>query len=244
MSVLTALAGGCSNDEPADVAEPSPDAIDAEPAADAAVAVVAVRAEGCGPRTGQGSGAVIGHHLVVTAAHVVAGASSVTVTGRAGTETEAAIVLFDPDLDLAVLRTIEDLGSPVLISDDDPEGGETVSILVARTETSTERPGAVEFDEVLATVRRQAVIATTDIYREQPVRRPGFELEAEVEPGASGALVVEKGTGVGVIWARSNRTDGRAWAVDLPPEITDDEQRVSLADPAAQAPVDPGRCTG
>ena len=59
-----------------------------------------------------------------------------------------------------------------------------------------------------------------------------------------GALVVEEGTGVGVIWARSNRTDGRAWAVDLPPEITDEEQRVSLSDPAAQAPVDPGRCTG
>ena len=57
----------------------------------------------CG-RLQEGSGAVLGDELVVTNAHVVAGADSVEVIRHPdGAEIEATVVAFDPSADLAVL---------------------------------------------------------------------------------------------------------------------------------------------
>ena len=61
--------------------------------------VVKVLAMGC-PDTHQGTGFFITPHLVVTNAHVVAGATSVSVAG-----VDAQVALFDPVNDIAILRT-------------------------------------------------------------------------------------------------------------------------------------------
>ncbi len=54
-----------------------------------AEATVRVRADGCGPRTELGVGTSIGDGLVVTAAHVVAGADRVEIADRSGDTTLA-----------------------------------------------------------------------------------------------------------------------------------------------------------
>ena len=86
------------------------------------------------------------------------------------------------------------------------------------------------------TVVREAVIRTTDIYREDPVRRDGFEVEASVDPGDSGAMVVLPGGGAGIVWARSNVNEHRAWAIDLPTDVLDGTAATLTA------PVDLGPC--
>ena len=52
----------------------------------------------------RGTGWVVATGLVVTNAHVVAGESETTVEDSSGREHEADLVLFDPNLDLALLR--------------------------------------------------------------------------------------------------------------------------------------------
>jgi len=63
-------------------------------------------------------------------------------------------------------------------------------------------------------VRRRINIRTEDIYIEGETLRPGFDLDAEIGPGDSGGAVVVDGRLVGVLWARSNRFERRAYAID------------------------------
>ncbi len=63
-------------------------------------------------------------------------------------------------------------------------------------------------------IRRRVNIRTEDIYIEGETLRPGFELDAGIESGDSGGAVMVDGKVVGVIWARSNKYDERAYAID------------------------------
>jgi S1-C subfamily serine protease len=56
-------------------------------------------------------------------------------------------------------------------------------------------------------------------WREQPddtpVDRPGLEVAARIDPGDSGAPVLDRrGRVLGVVYARSSDREGTAWAVD------------------------------
>ena len=67
----------------------------------------------------EGSGFVVGPGLVATNAHVVAGEGNGSTQVVLGNNTyNATTVLFDPDFDLAVLRTNAPLGPPLTISSD------------------------------------------------------------------------------------------------------------------------------
>ena len=57
-------------------------------------------------------------------------------------------------------------------------------------------------------------ITTEDIYLDNDVIRPGFELKGDIIRGDSGAVIVVDGKGVGVIWSRSRTSAARAWAID------------------------------
>jgi S1-C subfamily serine protease len=195
-------------------------------------AAIDVRGNGCGPRVGFGTGAVIPGGDIVTAAHVVAGASSVDVISVANATASADVILFDPDLDVAVLRPSEPIGTPLALRADDARRDE-VGIVVLPRQTE----GAVEIEVEEVSVVRTANISTTDIYLETDVVRQGFEIAGAIEEGDSGAMVVLPGGGVGIVWARSNRNEGRAWAVDLPSRILDG----SLTS-GAWPPVDVGAC--
>ncbi len=201
-----------------------------DPALEAIVAAtVRVRADGCGPRTELGTGTSIPDGLVVTAAHVVAGAHRVEIVDRSGTAIAAEVVLFDPDLDVAALRPSTDIGRSVLLRDGAGRQGEGGVVALISTDGSAET-----FDvEVL----QRAVIRTTDIYQDRPVERPGLRIDVSVEPGDSGAMVHLPGGGVGIVWSRSMTAEDRAWTVDLPIELLEASTRRALVDGVAV-----GRC--
>lgn len=232
--ILAILVGGCAANG-ADVPASEPARSTAAPVLDTQSAVAAaidVRADGCGPRIGFGTGTVIDGGDIVTAAHVVAGSTSVEVIDRDGARAAAAVVLFDPALDLAVLRPTSAIGTPLTIRSMEARRNEVGVVVRIR-----ERDGVMEVEQIDVRVVREANISTTDIYIEREVVRDGFEIESSVNTGDSGAMVVLPGGGAGIVWARSNRVDMRAWAIDLPSGVIDG---TALA--AEVAPVDVGRC--
>ena len=195
---------------------------------------VGIQAQGCGPGLQKGSGFLVAPNVVLTSAHVIAGAETITVLTADKRETEAAVVGFDPDMDLAYLHTAPDLGPlPTMpdIGSDDVEAGATGRALVFRDGAST------ELDVV---VRRRVRINTEDIYVQGDVTRPGFELTADIEPGDSGGVVFVEGKVVGVLWARSRRGGHRAYAIDVERGGELIEQQLASGDLGPQA--DPSRC--
>lgn len=192
-------------------------------------ATVRVRADGCGPRTELGTGTAISDGLVVTAAHVVAGAERVDVVDRLGDTIASEVVMFDPDLDVAALRPVAAAGSPAPLRVDSGREGETGLVALIAPD------GSVEM--VAIDVLQRVTIDTTDLYRDEPVQRRGLRVAVTVEPGDSGAMVHLRGGGVGIVWSRSTATSDQAWTVDLPSELLASSSRRSLV-----APVDTGPC--
>lgn len=202
------------------------------PADAARDAMLDVRANGCGPNVGFGTATLIDDTLALTAAHVVAGASSVSVIDLDGVEHDAQVVWFDPDLDLAALLVPADLGQPVEVRSADSVDIERGVVAVSRGAFDERVVSTSEID-----VPRHVDVSTTDIYLDRPVVRPGFEITGAIEPGDSGTMVVSAGGAAGVVWSRSNATAERAWAVDVPDDFRQPAFRRSL-----DTEVDRGRC--
>ena len=105
----------------------------------------------------------------------------------------ATIVAFDPTNDLAIVevderhRSVVPLAALSLQSSSLPITG---TIGVVRDEKVIRLP---------VTLRRSVKITTEDIYLDNNVIRPGFELEGDIIRGDSGAVIVVDGKGVGVI---------------------------------------------
>ncbi len=196
-----------------------------DPPQAAARSTVAIEARGCGPQPASGTGAAIGEGVVVTAAHVVAGADTVTVIDPAGNPTGADVVWFDPEQDVAAVRLTDPEAlsvSPASSHVEDADDGSPGAIAVV--DPDTDEGVVVRHVEVV----RSVTIETTDIHRRGAVSRPGYEIAGTIDPGDSGALVhAGRGT-IGIIWARSTRRDDRAWVVALPDELTDRGQLAGL----------------
>lgn len=184
VAALAATSGGCAPDPPA--------------------AVVGIITDGCIPGNGTGSGVVVGDGLVLTSAHVLAGADAIEVI-QSGRRSDATIVAFDPEMDLAYLRVDGLRVRPLAIGSDHVEAGDTGTAYVVRDG---------EVVDVAVRVRRRVRIRTEDIYVEGETVRPGFELDGDIVVGDSGGAIVVGGEVVGVVWARSRRFDGRAYAID------------------------------
>ena len=167
-------------------------------------AVVGVVVDSCDPGEEVGSGMVVAPGLAITSAHVVAGARAITVERRGG-RFPAEIVGFDPDMDLAYLAFSTLPGTYPSVASEHVRDGDAGTAFVVRDGDTVELP---------VTVRRRVRIRTEDIYIQGETLRPGFELDADIESGDSGGAVVVDGEVVGVIWARSNRFDRRAYAID------------------------------
>jgi S1-C subfamily serine protease len=157
-------------------------------------------------RIQEGSGFVVEGNHVVTNAHVVAGVANPEVQLQGGGEFSATTVLFNDDLDLAVLR-LEEFPAPPLAFVEDTLGRGTPGAVLGF-------PGGGDLRGDQAAVRRSMFAVGRDIYGEDSVRRQVYELQASVEPGNSGGpFVTVDGAVAGVVFAASTTSDGVGYAI-------------------------------
>ena len=172
--------------------------------ADPPTAIVGVDVAGCDPGTTHGTGVVVDDDLVLTSAHTLRGARSITIS-HDGHAVDATIVAFDPELDLAYLRADLPGIRPIPVDSDGIEPGEAATAWVVRGDDAVAVP---------VTIRRRIHLNTEDIYVDADTTRPGIELHADIQPGDSGGPVVVDGGVAGLLWARSKRTESLAYAID------------------------------
>ncbi len=125
----------------------------------------------------EGSGFVVGPGLVATNAHVVAGESNGNTQVLLGNSAyNATPVLFDPDFDLAVLRTNAPLG-PALVDQLEPR------VLGARRPQLLGYPEDRGLSIGAAGVTEEVTAIGKDIYNNGSVTRGVYALDASVLPG-------------------------------------------------------------
>jgi S1-C subfamily serine protease len=152
-----------------------------------------------------GTGFVIDRGYVVTNAHVIAGAGTVRVALRNDVY-DAAPVLFDPELDIALLYAPQ-LPAPALqLAPVDPQRGATGATFGY--------PGGLGLDVQPAAVAGAYPAQGRDIYGEDRVTRPILELRAAIDQGDSGGpLVLADGTVGGVVFAEARTDDDVGYAL-------------------------------
>ena len=188
-------------------------------------AAVRVEANGCGQVTKLAGGSFIAEDRVVTVAHAVAGATAIVVVSSDGHRHDATVVGIDRRKDLALLAVVGGKIAPLplasMVVDD---AGEFV---VFRDGTP-----------VLTTfvTRRQVGIKMDSIDEDGISVRRGYQIEADVVSGDSGAVLAIDGAATAVVFARSRSVDGRAWATDI------NEIKPLLAADTGK-PVDRGACS-
>jgi S1-C subfamily serine protease len=156
-----------------------------------------VKVQGTAPscnRSIEGSGFVYAPQHVLTNAHVVAGVQGgPTVTTVDGTTYRARVVLYDPQVDVAVLY-VPGLNLTPLSFDDHAQAG--AEAVVAGY------PLDRRFTQVPARIGGTQNAVGPDIYQTGTVDRQIFEIRAVVQPGNSGGpLLSPSGTVYGVVFA-------------------------------------------
>ena len=216
----------------ASVRAPDPEVLRSPQIRTALTSVVHVRAESsqCG-QVQVGSGWVAAGGYVVTNAHVVAGASSVTLSvDGTGPGRRAAVVAFDPERDVAVLAT-RDLGAPALREGKDLARG--ADAVVAGF------PGDRGLWVGAARVRGVLEATGADIYGQPGADRTIYSLRADIRKGASGGPVLdERGRVVGMVFATSLDDATTGYALTL--EEIDPVLEQGMA---ATRPVSTQECT-
>jgi S1-C subfamily serine protease len=186
----------------------------------AELSTVKIVGEACGAIQ-EGSGFIGADHYVITNAHVVAGVRNPKVQRQNGGTMDAATVLFDPKLDIAILRVDGELGPPLSIDSKDRDRGTQGAVL------GYPGGGGLRFGP--AAVRRELDAIGRDIYGRSTVERQVYELQAEVLPGNSGGPFVETdGTVAGVVFAASTTDSEVGYAIASPqvvPKLQDAEGR-------------------
>jgi S1-C subfamily serine protease len=172
--------------------------------------VVRVLSTACGLGV-EGSGWAVEPGLIVTNAHVVAGADDTTVTTRSGVELAATPVYYKPEQDLALLRVGADL--PTLPIAPRHQDGEDAAVLGY----PEDGPYAV----IAARVGETRSTISEDSYGNGPVERKITSLGGEVRSGNSGGpLVDSRGRVVGTVFAAT--TSGVPGGFAVPAELVHD----------------------
>ena len=189
-------------------AVPVPGRTEADQIAAAAVAsVVRVDAQGCG-EIFTGTGFAVAPNYVVTNAHVVAGATSVSVTADAtGRRAAGSVVLFDPELDVALIRTANLVFPPLELAATAPDRG-TVGAALGH-------PNGGALAVIPAAVSAEIHASGRDLYGTHTVVRDVLELLAPIQPGDSGGpFLLADGQVGGVVFAESRTDAGVGYALD------------------------------
>jgi len=175
----------------------------------------------------QGSGFVVADDLVLTNAHVIAGGSPRVEWD--GQTFDAVPVLFNDDLDAAVLR-VDGLDAPAL------------TLITGEVARGT--GGAVigyphgRYTELRAATRRAMDAVGRDIYSEDEVYRRIYELQVTVAPGNSGGpFALPGGRVAGLIFGASVTHEDLGYALASPRLIPLVERAEGMRDA-----VSTGRC--
>ncbi len=187
-----------------------PGSAEARTIAEAAIASTAeVQSDACGYAL-TGTGFVVGRGYVVTNAHVIAGASDIVV--ELGGRFPAAPVLFDPELDVAVLY-VPGLDAPALrFATATPRRGTVAAALG--------HPLAGPLTVIPAGVTNSYPAEGYDLYGQRTVVRQIVELSAQIQRGDSGGpLVLADGTVGGVVFAEARNSPNVGYAL-APGEVS------------------------
>lgn len=191
---------------------------------------VEVKSSACGQGF-VGSGFVVRPGYVVTNAHVVAGGSAITAETDAD-RSDATVVAFDPELDVALLHVPQLDAPPIRLSASVPSSG-TQAVALGH-------PRGRALALVPASVTASYSATGRDIYGEGTVTRRIIELRGHVERGESGGpLVLPDGTVGGVIFGGAIGDPEVAYA--LAP--TDVARRIAPG-LGSTTPVSTGACIG
>ena len=179
----------------------------AQIAAAAGTSVVRVVAQGCG-EIFTGTGFAVAPNFVVTNAHVVAGATSVEITADAtGRRAPGSVVFFDPELDVALVRTPGLQFRALSFAAESPGRGTLGAALG--------HPNGGALTVIPAAVAAEIRASGRDIYATRDVVRDILELRAPIEPGDSGGpFLLADGSVGGVGFAQSRTDAGVGYALD------------------------------
>lgn len=210
----------------ADVAAPDGAIVDDPDVALASQSAVLVLGTACGLGI-SGSGWAAGPELVVTNAHVVAGADDTTVGLADGTELDAQAVHYDSRNDLAVLSVPGLAATPLELAVDPAKGEDAVVIGFPEN-----GPLALS----AARLGRTGEVTSEDSYGRGPIRREMTPFRGEVRPGNSGGPVVDGDGSVLTTVFAASLGEGPPSGLGVPSAIVAEALAGSLE------PVDTGPC--
>jgi S1-C subfamily serine protease len=192
----------------------------------AGASVVRVLSTACGLGI-EGSGWAVRPDLIVTNAHVVAGADDTTITTLSGMQYDATAVYYQPEDDLALLRIEGEV--PTLPISTDGEPGAPAAVLGY--------PENGPYTMTPARIGDTRQTLSEDSYGRGPIQRTITALGGDVRSGNSGGpLLNADGYVVGVVFAATTRGPAGGFAVPVE-EVTEAIHHVS------GGPVSTGPCT-
>lgn len=193
----------------AEVEEPDPSIVNQEVVEAVRPSVVHVLgdAESCRRRL-SGSGFVSAPDYVVTNAHVVAGTETVQLDTVLGLK-QASVVLYDPEVDIAVLH-VPDLGlEPLRKAPGAARSGDSAMVMGF--------PGNGPFTVSPVRVRERLNISGPDIYATGRTEREAFTLRGSIRQGNSGGpLISGAGEVLGVVFGTAVDGSDTGYALTIP----------------------------
>lgn len=218
-----ALGGVADGQQPPDVDT----ATDPLAAAARSVARISGTAYACGQNQ-SGSGFIIAPERVVTNAHVVAGVDNPIVDLPDGQVLDGRVVLFDPDLDVAVIAVPGLDGAALAVADPG----------IGARGVVDGYPHGGPFTSAPAEVRAISQERVVDIYGNGSTSREVLTLAADVQPGNSGGpFITEDGRVGGLVFARNADHANVGYATS-----TAQLAEVFAAAARLDSPVSSGRC--
>lgn len=199
---------------------PAPANVDTVGVRQARAVVTKVLSHGCALEAG--SSWPVARDYLVTNAHVVAGGTSIQVQTPDGRTQDATVVLFDPDIDVAILH-VPGLGlGPLAVSPVDPARGAVGAVIGY--------PGGGAQKVAAGAVRGTENAQGRNVYGDGLVTRRIEVLNGTPPPGESsfvipgdsgGPMVDLNGTVVGLVFAASTLDPDEGYAL-TPSQITGD----------------------
>jgi S1-C subfamily serine protease len=183
---------------------------------------------GCGVAR-EGTSFVVARGLVITDAHVVAGESVLDVEAPEGT-TAASLVVFDPALDVAVLRVRGLALRPVPLR--------TSVVATATLAAVVGYPENGPRTALPAGIAGAFVAEGRDIYGGTTVNRAIYAITADVRPGNSGSPLLVHGAAIGMVFSRSLSQSNTGYALRASTLLRDLHRAER-----ARRPVGSGACT-